>query len=1166
MKRHSLVLLSCLTIFCTVAQAKAGGSPSDDPKSGVVVEAVRKNFAAEKAGLQEGDILLHWSRGGAQGEIESPFTVSAIEIEQSQLGAVTLEGFRGAEKRTWSLGPDSFGIKVRPNFSGPRLAAYQEGRELAKAGKLTEAMERWRVLASQFDRADPIALHVWLVLRTAETLSGAEEEKEAERAYNEAIQMAAGAGTAILTQLLLQRADSFYLQNQGKEAEKYYQQALEESRKSGAESLMVAAILNDLGLVARRGGGLDKAEKYYLQALAMREKLAPGSLCVAESFNNLAVVFGEQGDVGKAEDYLSRALDIRKRVLPDSLNVAGNLNNLGMIHRLRGDLMGAEKFYEEALEIRKKLAPGGRDFANSLNSLGVLAQQRGDLLKAEERYQAALAIYRKADPGSIDLANFLLNLGHLCVQRGDWDAAGKFYQQALEIRQRLAPGSLDVARNFMSLGYLADLQGDQARAEDYHQQALAIAEKLAPQSLDVAMSLDNLGMVAASRGALDKAEEYERRSLAIYQKLAPGSLDTATNLNNLGEVFERRGDLTQAEQYHSQAIEIIEKLAPGSMDHADTLAALASIARRRLQPEAATHRFEQAMAALENQLAQLGGTEESRTGFRARHNRFYKDYIDLLMEQNQPELAFQVLERSRARSLLELLAEGRVDIRKGVDPGLLNQERALRQALNARSDQRVRLLGEKHSEEQAAEIAKAISELLDRLLQVQSRIRAASPAYAALMQPQPLSARQVQQQLLDRDTLLLEYMLGEERSYVFAVRQDGIRVFRLPKREEIENAARRVYLLLAAQPAAIPEGNTPAAQRKTRIEYRQAVTQLSGMVLGPVAGELKARRLLVVSDGALAYVPFSVLQEPSNPASGSGPASPPLILNHEIVYLPSASVLAVLRQQELGRKPAPNAVAVLADPVFEETDPRVAAAAAPGRERAQTPASQPAGSGVQALESPRNAGLLTRSISDIEPGRDAALRLPRLRFSRAEADAILALSPRGSSMRAVDFDASRATAISPELSRYRIIHFATHGLLDSRHPELSGLVLSLVDQNGRPQEGFLQLQDIYNMDVPAELVVLSACETGLGREISGEGLVGLTRGFMHAGASRVVASLWKVSDLATEKLMTAFYTAMERDGMSPAAALHFAQLRIMKQKRWSSPYYWAGFQIQGEWK
>ena len=294
----------------------------------------------------------------------------------------------------------------------------------------------------------------------------------------------------------------------------------------------------------------------------------------------------------------------------------------------------------------------------------------------------------------------------------------------------------------------------------------------------------------------------------------------------------------------------------------------------------------------------------------------------------------------------------------------------------------------------------------------------------------------------------------------------------------------------------------------------------------------------------------------------------PLMVRHEIVNLPSASVLAVLRQQELGRKPAPKAVAVLADPVFDRHDSRLSPqlGVASFQNISQTRSARAPSFTDPLPDPPSSLGLLTRSATDVGLSRNGAISLPRLRFSRREAEEIMAVTPQGEGKEAVDFEASRATATSPELSQYRIVHFATHGLLDSVHPELSGLVFSMVDKNGRPQNGFLELQDIYNLNLPADLVVLSACETGLGKEISGEGLVGLTRGFMYAGASRVMASLWKVSDSGTAALMAEFYRAMEKDNLSPAAALRAAQIKMWQQQRWRNPYYWAAFQIQGEFK
>jgi CHAT domain-containing protein len=354
-----------------------------------------------------------------------------------------------------------------------------------------------------------------------------------------------------------------------------------------------------------------------------------------------------------------------------------------------------------------------------------------------------------------------------------------------------------------------------------------------------------------------------------------------------------------------------------------------------------------------------------------------------------------------------------------------------------------------------------------------------------------------------------------------------------------------------------------------------------------VAAQMKNKRLVIVADGALNYVPFAALPEP---AALAAERPQPLTVNHEIVSLPSASVLGLLRQQYKDRKPAPNAVAVLADPVFGKNDSRVSGslrhdsdsvarvsqvtkgpiekqiAAKPGTKKRA--AGKPKSSDdIDALLSvPLSANLLTRSASDLGFDRNGKLSLPRLRYTREEADAIYAVTPAARALEATDFRANRATATSPDLANYRIIHFATHGLLNSQHPELSGLVFSLVDKNGNAQDGFLTLQDIYNLNLPADLVVLSACETGLGKEISGEGLIGLTRGFMYAGASRVVASLWNVSDVATAHLMAEFYRSMEKNGLPPAAALRAAQVKMLEQKRWASPYYWAAFQLQGEWQ
>lgn len=294
------------------------------------------------------------------------------------------------------------------------------------------------------------------------------------------------------------------------------------------------------------------------------------------------------------------------------------------------------------------------------------------------------------------------------------------------------------------------------------------------------------------------------------------------------------------------------------------------------------------------------------------------------------------------------------------------------------------------------------------------------------------------------------------------------------------------------------------------------------MVWTPIAPHGRAPRLLIVADGALQYVPFAAL--PSTDGE-------PLIERHEIVYLPSASVLDTIRRES---RPvtASAAAAVFADPVFSKNDARFAAA----RDVAAPAATRAADGGLYG----------------------------RLRFSRREAEAIASVSPRA--FAALDFDAAKATLVSRDLRQYRILHFATHGSLNTEHPELSGLVFSLVDRSGKPVDGFLRLHEIYNLDLDADLVVLSACRTALGKEVYGEGLIGLTRGFMYAGASRVVSSVWNVDDRASAQLMSRFYREMLVNHLAPAAALRAAQLSMRHEPRWSNPHDWAAFGLQGEWK
>jgi CHAT domain-containing protein len=652
--------------------------------------------------------------------------------------------------------------------------------------------------------------------------------------------------------------------------------------------------------------------------------------------------------------------------------------------------------------------------------------------------------------------------------------------------------------------------------------------------IEEAMLLRSIGDVAFLNGDGEKALEFLDRALSGFKSFGDRENRTAT-LHSLVRVNASKGNLVEARRQIEAALDLKESLRSRVVD-------------RELRVTTA---------------ASMQGSYE-----------LYIDLLARLHEKNPAEgfdaAALEASERARARGLLEMLVENGAEIREGVSTKLLALEQFLQHQINAKAATRTRL----SDSAQAAVLDKEISELTSRYLEVEAEIRLTSPRYAALSQPQPLRAAGIQQ-LLDEESVLLEFSLGEERSRLWVVTPKSIAGHPLPPRSEIESAARNVYeLLTARQPkAGLTEQETLARVADADAKLQSAALRLSNLLLTPVAGKLRGewreKRLAIVASGALEYLPFAVLPLPKRGgAEEKGTAAIPLIVDHEVVNLPSASALALIRREASerkvggreagGRQAATWALAVLADPVFEAGDPRLATA------RKKASASDLIAS-VRSAESSSDPSTwpsaLARSARSFH--RDG---FGRLVFSREEADAIANLAPRNSLLKATGFEANRQLVASGELSRYRILHFATHGLVNSEHPELSGLVLSLVDETGKPQDGFLRMHELYNLRLPADLVVLSACQTALGKEIKGEGLVGLTRGFMYAGAERVVASLWQVDDQATAQLMQAFYRGMLKENLRPAAALRAAQIEMSKQKRWASPYYWAGFVIQGEWK
>jgi CHAT domain-containing protein/Tfp pilus assembly protein PilF len=932
-------------------------------------------------------------------------------------------------------------------------------------------------------------------------------------------------------------------------------------KDSGGEAIT----LHGLGYVYGGLGEPQKSLDTYAQALLRWQDAKNRPEEQADTLYNMGSVYSSAGRVAEAVDCFRKAIELRRSVDNQS-GMAFALTNLGQVYINVGEFQEALKSHQEALRLRRAIGEVEGE-ARSLSNVSGVYFRLGEFQEALNYCKQALPLRRAAKDRRGE-AITLTNIGSIYRELGELQKGLEYHQQALSLVRVLKDANTEAAM-LDAIGRSYYELGDYLKALESHRQALS----LRPTGEDAyaeASALANIGNAYARMGERDKALAFFEQSLKLRRTIGDRRGEALT-LQNAGELLLESGESQKALVYFNQGLALSRAIKNRAFE-ANLLYDIARVEQRDGHTAEALPRIEAAISIIESTRTKVTSAD-LRASFLASKQDFYELEIDLLMQsyrcdhsQESLTKAFSVSEQRRARSLLDSLEEARTNIRQGVSPELLISERASRAKLNQLAESQIRLLSGKHSPEQAAASAREVDAITAEYEQILTEIRVSSPRYASLTQPAPLSLRDIQTEVLDPDTLLLEYTLGKERSYLLAVTSTTITGFQLPPRARIELLGRNLYDLMTSRSRLVKfeESQERRARiRKADAEYAQTAGELSRMLLGPVAGQMmRSKRLLIVSDGALQYLPFAALPLPATSAPRAKPSAfAPLIAEHEVISLPSASTLAVLRKEIAGRKPAPKTIAVLADPVFDKNDERVKTKTSelePDRQLQAKDKTQ-AADGIPASE-------MTRPAIDLGLA-DKQLRFPRLPFTRQEASAITALAPPEENKTATDFEANRATAMAPEMSQYRYVHFATHGLLNNTHPELSGIVLSLVDEGGRESNGFLSTNEIYNLNLPAEMIVLSGCRTGLGKELKGEGILGLTRAFMYAGAPRVLVSLWDVSDESTLELMARFYSGiLGEKRLSPAAALREAQLSMLRSARWRMPYFWSAFVLQGEYR
>jgi CHAT domain-containing protein len=876
-------------------------------------------------------------------------------------------------------------------------------------------------------------------------------------------------------------------------------------------------------------------------------------------------------DKRKKEDYLA-AIEKYQAALPyyekaeDWFGAARAVATVGEAYYFLANYRDALSAFEQSLPLVRKAKQTTESLsleAKITSNIGAIASRQYDNQKALSNYLQALAVYRRLN-NRLSEAICLMNIGNIYTSTGQPEDALQWHERALSIDRELGRKQQE-----------ASVLNSRGAAKYFLRQYLqAIEDQKA--SLELWRKLNNAGKqgwtlttLAANHIALQQPQialELLNDALPLVRK-SGNRLDEAYTLHYLGDSHRLLGQLDKAIEYYQQALDLRHTLNTKILE-AFTISGISqteilrdNFAEALFQSNRALDLVDQVREQYSNPL--LGASYSSST------HHYYAEHIALLLKLHarQPAAgydvqAFQTSERAQARALLESLSDLGPDLRADLPAALTEREESLQKALDQIIDQRDKVARTAPSAARNAklhELENELRQLTTQIDELQGQMRASNPRYAALLRPQPLSLAEIQRQLLSPDSLLLEYFVAEDRLYLFALTsgsEKALQVVEIPDKAAIEKAT-GFFQRKKFESA----GELQRRFSYQNPEFAENVQFLSDKLLAPVKPLLQKRKIWIVCDGGLQRIPFAALPDPSK-TSAAASTSPgrgatrrssitPLIVEHEIATLPSASTVAWLRKATATRPPAAGGIAVIADPVFSASDERVKGVAPQQRPELATTA--------QSLRGASDLDLALRDLGGVaETGA-----LSRLPASRDEAQAIAKLAPERSLI-ALDFDANRQLVMSGKLSDYRYLHFATHAYVDDVFPGLSWMALSQVDRKGQEQPGYLRLNDIYQLRLNVDLVVLGGCRTGLGKQWRGEGMIGLTRGFIYAGAPRVMVSLWDVPDRETALLMQSFYRNLLKQKLPVSDALRQAQVEMWERAESNAPFFWAAFSLQGD--
>ena len=885
-------------------------------------------------------------------------------------------------------------------------------------------------------------------------------------------------------------------------------------------------IANVIGLIHLYRSEYPAAELAFNTALQVFHDGTNDGYASATVKNNLCLLEHYRGNIYKAVDCYNQVLQTFER-LHEMQRVAVLHNNLGRAYDIIGEPVHARMHLEKSVSQGKQIG-NQSGTAVSLNNLALLERRLGNFQAAIPLYMEALII--QEDVGDKHKrATTLHNIGNAYLHLGDPDAALGFLLQALE-RRRESGYTRGLGSTLTGLAHVYRALERHADARTVLEEALAL--RLASGD-KMAQGLAFLALATNSDGAGDsfKSLDHYDRAIQLFQTVGDQRMLASAWLGK-GRYFARHDLLDLARSSLDRSLSV-SKDANAPFSRAEAFLELAYLDQHQARFSSALSLVDRSIDILESIRNRIGGAT-LRASFAGVQQQAYEMRVDLLMslhyldqDAGHNEAAMSANDWRLARSLAEVIEESRVDLGRDSSPQLSARRRELVEKISAKAGYLENLAKRTSRDFVAQKAERELDLALAELNSLEAEIREQDPRIEELERPTQITLAETQQ-LLDKESVLLHYFLGETRSFLWLVTPASLQSFELPARRELEALARTVYEELSHLTFGMP------------CPGQDALLALSGALIGDVKNQIANKRLVVVADGALAYLNFSALPDPNAAAPLPGDCHPPLLNSHEVVYLPSATILAVQRKTDASRPTVRNAIAVFADPVYDADDSRLA--------------------GVRIAKAIQTA-------TTAQPVQEFEASLPeRLIETSREASAIAAIETDWQTEIYLGFSANKKMFSAKAAGDYRVLHLATHGILDSQRPSMSSLLLSQYSADGRPRDGYLRLQDIYSLRLKADLVVLSGCETALGRKLRGEGFIGLTRGFLYAGARTVISSLWRVEDAATADFMKHFYTSLMQDNATPAKALRYAQLKMASSQRWPQPYYWAAFVLQGDWR